>query len=288
MTNKSVACIILNYNDYETTSSLVNKIKDYNNINYIIIVDNYSTDDSYEKLKDFQNNHIFLINSNKNGGYGFGNNCGLKYAINTLKCDYCLIANPDVIFEEIVVTRLIDFLDKNDDYAVVAPYQHGTKKQAWKKTGVLRDQLFYSIFFNKLCGPRYYPDKYFENPVCDVYAVKGCFLAFRSSAISKIGFYDEDFFLYEEEKVIAYKLEKYNYKSAVLTDVDYIHNHSVTIKKNLKKYGQGKRIVLKSNELYLKKYMGIGNIRMHIIKFYHAICVFESIIYEWALSVSKR
>ncbi len=283
---EKIACIVLNYNDYSTTSILINKIKSYKALDHIIIVDNCSTDNSFEKLKSFQDEKIIVMSSGKNGGYGFGNNFGLKYAINELKCKYCIIANPDVIFEEDIISRLVMFLENNNDFAVVAPFQVGTKKQAWKKVGVFKDQLFNSLLLNKIFNPRYYPDSYFNNAICEVYAVKGCFLVFRAEAIQKIGFYDEDFFLFEEEKVIAYKLEQCNYKSAVLTDVNYVHNHSVSIKKTFNKFGQSKKLVLKSNELYLKKYMGVGRIRMAIIKTYHFFCFCESVLYDLFLSIT--
>ena len=48
---ESTACVILNYNDADTTISLVRKIGDYKNIEHIIVVDNCSTDHSLEKLE---------------------------------------------------------------------------------------------------------------------------------------------------------------------------------------------------------------------------------------------
>lgn len=279
---------MLNYNDYETTVKLVNKISNYKALDYIIVVDNNSTDDSLEQLKKLEKDNIIVLSSDKNGGYGYGNNIGLRYSKEVLSCEYSIIANPDVIFEENIIPPMVSFLKENKDFAVVAPLQQGTKKQAWKKTGVFKDQLFYSIIMNKIFNPRYYPDQYFKNTICEVYAVKGCFLMFRTNVMSEIGYYDEDFFLFEEEKVIANKLEAKNYKSAVLTEISYIHDHSVTIKKNFKKLGQSKKLVLKSNELYLNKYMGVGKIRMIFIKMYHVYCILESIIYEMFHSMIRK
>ena len=46
-----LSCVILNYNDAETTEKLVKQIADYNVLHQIIVVDNASTDDSLERLK---------------------------------------------------------------------------------------------------------------------------------------------------------------------------------------------------------------------------------------------
>lgn len=49
---------ILNYNDAETTLILVEKISNYSIIDHIVIVDNYSTDDSYDRLKSIKNKRL--------------------------------------------------------------------------------------------------------------------------------------------------------------------------------------------------------------------------------------
>lgn len=47
------ACLILNYEDYITTIDLIKKIHNYKAIDYIIIVDNCSQNESYSELKKF-------------------------------------------------------------------------------------------------------------------------------------------------------------------------------------------------------------------------------------------
>ena len=48
---RKLVFIIINYNDYKTTKRLLDNIKDYKVIDKIYVVDNHSTDDSYENLK---------------------------------------------------------------------------------------------------------------------------------------------------------------------------------------------------------------------------------------------
>ena len=45
-----LSCVILNYNDAETTGKLVRQITDYDVLYQVIVVDNVSTDDSLEWL----------------------------------------------------------------------------------------------------------------------------------------------------------------------------------------------------------------------------------------------
>ena len=63
------AIIILNYNDYETTSNMLNKIKDYKSLDLIVVIDNKSKDNSYNKLKHFENDKIKVMETKENKGY---------------------------------------------------------------------------------------------------------------------------------------------------------------------------------------------------------------------------
>lgn len=69
-----VGIVIVNYNDSETTIKLLEMIKEYKILESIVVVDNNSTDNSYELLKKYENNKIKVVNSKINKGYGYGNN----------------------------------------------------------------------------------------------------------------------------------------------------------------------------------------------------------------------
>ena len=89
-----IGFVILNYNDSDETLQLCNKIKNYSSIYKIVVVDNLSTDNSFEKLKKIEGNKIDVILSDKNGGYSYGNNYGAFYLIDKYKIDILFISNP--------------------------------------------------------------------------------------------------------------------------------------------------------------------------------------------------
>ena len=282
--------MILNYNDAETTLKLVSGIKNYKCFDAIVVVDNNSTDGSFETLQQLQGGPVHVLSSGRNGGYGFGNNVGIRFCKEELGLDYCMIANPDVIFSERFARRLISFMEDHPDCALVSGRQKGAKASAWRETGVLGDALFNSMLFNRIFRPRYYPRGYFSvhRPVCEVYAIPGCLFLARISALYEIGLYDEEFFLFEEEKILAQKLKQKGWKSYLLTDVAYVHNHSVSIRKSIKKTGQMKRLVLKSNRLYLKKYCGVRGMTLALIRVYHEACVLENVICSLTRRLIRR
>lgn len=74
-----VGCVVLNFNDSKTTIELLNRMKNMKSIDVIVVVDNCSTDDSFSVLKQYTSKKIQVIQSEKNGGYGYGNNCGIAF-----------------------------------------------------------------------------------------------------------------------------------------------------------------------------------------------------------------
>ena len=69
-----ICSVILNYNDAETTEQLVRLIHEYDVPEEIVVVDNASTDDSWDQLKGLEDQKVHVIRAEKNGGYGAGNN----------------------------------------------------------------------------------------------------------------------------------------------------------------------------------------------------------------------
>ena len=59
--SKKLGMVIVNYNDFKMTSRLLNNVKNYKCLAKIIVVDNNSSDDSFDKLKEFESNRITII-----------------------------------------------------------------------------------------------------------------------------------------------------------------------------------------------------------------------------------
>ncbi|MBQ2425088.1 MAG: glycosyltransferase, partial [Lachnospiraceae bacterium] len=58
-----INCVILNYNDASTVLELINEIGGYQALDRIVIVDNASTDDSWEVLQTLKTKyaHVDLL-----------------------------------------------------------------------------------------------------------------------------------------------------------------------------------------------------------------------------------
>ena len=100
MSLMKINCVILNYNDADTTGKLVRQIREYDSLNQIVVVDNASTDDSAERLKELEDEKVVVLAAESNRGYGAGNNLGVEYSFQISGATHVIIANPDTSFTE--------------------------------------------------------------------------------------------------------------------------------------------------------------------------------------------
>ncbi|KXY37745.1 hypothetical protein AT269_06010 [Bacillus cereus] len=258
---QNVAVVILNYNDYQTTCDLIETIKDYNIINNIVVVDNNSTNESYIKLKVYESNKVKVIKSEKNGGYAYGNNVGIRYAIEELNVEFVIISNPDVSFTESVIAKVIEVGMSDSKIGLIAPTMVNSNGKnavpAWKLP-TLKDDIVISFELGKklLGDPLLYKEE-LSKDLNEVDVLPGSLFGARADVFKKVGYFDEETFLYCEERILAYKLKKVGFKNILLGKVTYMHDHSVTISKfvsDLKK----QTILFESKNIYHRKYLGIS------------------------------
>ena len=95
---KQLSIIIVTYNSEHDIYDCLASIRKYQDLPSeeleIIIVDNNSrdTDGMFARLREFYGNDIILVKNTHNGGYGQGNNVGIRMAT----APVILIMNPDV------------------------------------------------------------------------------------------------------------------------------------------------------------------------------------------------
>ncbi|MBG9367201.1 glycosyltransferase family 2 protein [Streptococcus sp. NLN64] len=232
-----LALVVLNYNNFDDTIKCVDQLNSFDDSFRIIVVDNYSTNESVQVLrKSFaEYANVDIILSEKNGGYSYGNNLGIKYAINKYKSKYIGILNPDVIIPSVVVfDELLETLEKNPNIAMVggsvienelfSPYKSGWNIPTSKE--VVLDRL---LVLSNRRDPTYLMmnEKYAK-----VDCIVGCFFIIKTDIFEKIGLFDESVFLYNEENILGIKLKKLGYESVIVANQFYYHNHDFSNDKN--------------------------------------------------------
>lgn len=279
-----LSVVVLNYNDYETTSKYVESIKDFEVVSHIIIVDNCSTDESYSDLLTLSSEKIDVIKTPRNGGYGYGNNFGMKFAIQKYKSPFIAVSNPDVIINEETIKCVLDLFEIYNDAGIAVPMMtdvNGKKnyRGVWKVPTFWQYLLFSFKFLHLFTKSMFYDEQDFKNDVLEVGCVAGSFLIIKTKAFQLAGTYDENIFLYCEETSLGIKMKNANYKSYLLTNKVFIHAHSVSIKKSISSKVKRAKLMWDSREYVLTHYWNNNIIKKGLIKILKMIGVFEAYVY---------
>lgn len=265
-----VTLVVLNYNDSKTTTDYLQSIENYQCFDHIVVVDNCSTDNSYEILCRFSSKKISVIRSEKNGGYGYGNNCGIKYATSEFNADIVLVTNPDVRYDEKVVMKLEKALRENEKIAIAAPKMTSPEGRvdmhtAWAIPTGWQYAVRNSSIINRFCKDFFYKKLEFNDGLMDVGTVAGSMLMIKTKDFYQAGCYDEKIFLYCEETVLGIKIKRINKRIVLLDDV-FVHYHSVSINKNIKSFSKRERIMWDSRKYVLKNYYDFTHCKMIVIE----------------------
>lgn len=230
----SVSIVLLNYNGFEDTIACLKSIKDISYENYnIVIVDNASTDDSCEKLESYlkinvasyskfhspkeamENNvnheKYTLILSNYNGGYGYGNNIGIKYALNNAENDYFLLINNDTIVESNFLEPMVEVCEADKDIGIASGkiYFHDRPDVIWFNGGKLQS-----------CTAKINHINYEEKDIGQITPyentfITGCLWLLPKNIIHDVGLINEKYFMYVEDLEYCQRVLNSGYKLTV-------------------------------------------------------------------------
>lgn len=221
----SVYIIILNYNNPSDTIACVEEAEkiDYENFK-IVIVDNYSTDNSDAVIRQKFPHHKF-IQTGDNLGYAGGNNIGMKFAKNQ-GADYICILNNDVITDPNFLKILLDYLKNNPNVGVVGPRVcEFNEPHLVQSTGAMID---YHTGRVNILNNGVHEDRIKGNIIpCDY--VGGACLLFNSTILDQVGYFPEDYFLFYEETEWCLNIKKKGFEVLCNCDAKVIHKGSASI-----------------------------------------------------------
>lgn len=247
MDGLKICIIILNFNGGEKTIRCIKSIMASSYSDYqIVVVDNHSTDDSVERITAFlrsSNKHIrfpekierselpvsgndtvILFRSEKNGGYAFGNNLGMRYAKSNPAFSHMMVLNNDTylfpdFFQELVA--LIKYLKSKKPIERMAIGACELNVVGRKKTNGF-------LYLNLLTG---YTSSF---PVIPFFRyITGSCIILPVSA----PYFDESYFLYFEDTQYSRTLKSINYSLCESEELKYIHNSGANseLKNEIKK-----------------------------------------------------
>lgn len=264
----SCGLVILNYNDYDNTKRLVETILDYKCIDHIVVVDNCSTDNSYNKLKEIKSYKWDLIKTHSNLGYARGNNCGIKYLINKYNVDIIGISNSDVLFSSDLVDTILDDF-RCSDYSLISGLQLTEDLKVfyhsfWNKITILGSyynimEKFY-LFSRIIRLLNLYPhgklvrESLKNDSIFPVDVIGGSLFFIKADVMKQINYFDGHTFLFFEEDILSCKLRSIHKKIGVDPRVSFVHYCSSSINDNIDDV-KVNEIAFDSGRYYFKRYL---------------------------------
>lgn len=165
--NKKITIIFVSF---FSKKKVIKYLNQFNNKFRVIIIENSNDKSLLKETKKYSNVEI-LFNS-INYGFGKGSNIGLK-KVNT---KYALHLDLDTKFTNKNIVELINLAEKIDNFGIIGP---------------------------KISGYNYnnndFKNKNYRNKLHSMNFIDGCCLLFNVKFLKKVGYFDENFFLYYEE-----------------------------------------------------------------------------------------
>ena len=265
----NISCVILNYNDADTVLGLADRICGYKTLSHVILVDNCSTDGSFEKLLAAAEGKekICVIQASKNGGYGAGNNLGVRYAAEHCSATHVVVANPDVDFSGDCLKKMMRVFEHHPDVAAAAATMEdarfGRQRNGWPLRGFAGELLAMGPVSRRLFRPFLeYPESRFAGKqAAFVDALHGSMLMVDAEKFLECGGYDEGLFLYQEEAVLGQRLRTGGYRSVLLLNCSYRHEHAVSVGKTFRGQMERQRLREKSVLYYMRQYLFISSLQ---------------------------
>jgi GT2 family glycosyltransferase len=202
----------------------------------LYLVDN-SPDQSLSDLGAIDSRIEYIFN-NANLGFGKAHNIAIRRSLPEAK--YYAVLNPDIRFDAGVVEDLFAFMESNSDVGQVMPkvlYPSGEVQRLCKLLPTPAD-LFLRRFFPWFPGAdvrnrRYELIDTGYDKVMNIPYLSGCFMFFRTSALSEVGLFDERIFMYIEDADLTRRMHE-RYKTLFYPGVVVYHNYEKGSYKSLK------------------------------------------------------
>ena len=228
-----------------------------------------------------------FVSNDQNAGYSAGNNIGARLAV-SLGCDAVLIVNPDIRIEDVsYLAKLGDTLFRSDRNAVAASAiwsLAGVNENPMFEPGLVRELL--SPFFMLLAGlsrrriggnPK--PGKPTGND-----KLSGCCFLVRSTFLERIGYFDENVFLYCEEAILAEQVRRAGLSTVYNEEISAVHAH-----RTFEKGDPVRRLSLwaQSRRYYHARYRGTGAASLAALRISYGLMITMTRVRAWVQGGSR-
>lgn len=203
-----ISIVIVTYNSIKWIKNCLESILESSLTSEIIIIDNYSTDNTLDFLKENYLEKIRLIESNENIGFGRANNLGISLSLQ-LNSDFIFLLNQDTVIEKETIERLLEVSIKSPEFGIISPIHQDGRKDSL-------DMSF--LYYITRHGKDFISDSILSKKLKDVYEVEminaaAWFVPRKTFEI--VGGFDPFFFMYGEDDNFCQRVLYHNLKIGI-------------------------------------------------------------------------
>lgn len=226
--------IIVNYNSTDDLLNCITSIYDHaDNISYeIIIVDNNSKDFDPAILPKRESVELKIYPLTENIGFGRANNLGVTKASGKI----IYILNPDTLMIENIFPEVKQVFKENENIAIcgtrLVDQQNRIEKSGGYYPKIITEFLNIINLFNIFERRIFLKKIEGTDRIIPFEWVTGASLFIRKDVYEKITGFDPDYFLYNEDIDLCYRVARNGDEIVLLSNMTVIHAKSVSSKKD--------------------------------------------------------
>jgi GT2 family glycosyltransferase len=208
--------VVVTYNSKNYITKCLDSIRLFESSSKIIVVDNYSQDNTLDLVRQYKD--IIVFENNENLGFGKANNIGIQHAMDS-GAEYIYLLNHDAYLVESVIQKIKVCFQEDLNCGIISPIQFGQDESSLElnfskflfEDGVLTKMVNDHLLLKES------PEIYFAR------FVQAASWMIKVDVIKRVGLFNPLFFHYGEDNEYLNRLKYHGIKVGVLTNCRVVH-----------------------------------------------------------------
>ena len=213
MKSRNITIIIVTYNSQDQIESCLKSIDKQGIQADILIIDNCSTDETWQKLQTLKQPNITLIKNKTNNGFAKAVNQGIRYSNKNFKNNLFLLLNPDATLDKDCLKNITNTIELNPRVGLCSP--------------VIKNPLNREVIFQKgQIDWLKMRTSHSALPETSLDYLTGCCLLIKKAVTDKLEGFDERFFLYFEDADFSLRARREGFQIKTISNAICFHEES--------------------------------------------------------------
>ncbi len=207
----------------------------------MVVVDNASGDTPQiaEAVRMNQwSDWVTVLTAPRNGGFGYGNNFGVQYALANLQVDFFYFLNPDTVLRQSAIPELVNFLNQHPQAGIAGSCYELLDGEIWPYAfrfptilSEISEGMEWGLVDKVLNKWKVPVDmQQIEQPVD---WISGASMMMPRSAVEQLKGFDESYFLYFEETDLCLRARRMGIQTWYVPSSRVMHNSGQSTKVTL-------------------------------------------------------